>query len=337
VDTTKWKAIVAVKVANLFFEEDGLVSSRKEIPLNEPFQIMAKAGTVIVAHRMLPHSTAPNRSDSYVRRILWFRVRCAKRTINVNDPETFLDIWKEWKPLLSCTKRNLYYTITNPVLRQYYTDCLSKVRQLGYGHVMSITPDLIVIRCRPLIGEPKLYAGMVTVKCEYLTGEITVHTGGFIARSHHKRMTVEIQSKTQNTIGKGIPVVDLLQVAEYIRTCHYRDMIERWCPRIPCTNDSPLEKRVLRFHHFNSKTKSTFVQVWAQQLDLMGLLCNGKPGFLVVVGKLENVQTFFTRFECFHWLKVKSLNVDFDHTKLEPGFHRTMTPLMPEYLKTILQ
>ena len=173
-----------------FYKKDGLTTAKKEIELNNPFQVKAKAGSVMIAHRMLPHTTADNFSKN-TRYVIWFRVRSKNRDnkSNFEDPESYLDIWREWSLIKREAKFNNKLYGENKLL---FESKVSEMERRGLGELMNVNDEYILLRCRPSYGEPCLFASMLTIRYYYIRDELEVHSNGFISRDTHPMMAKDM-------------------------------------------------------------------------------------------------------------------------------------------------
>jgi len=172
-----------------FYETNGLVDAQKKLCLSEPYQIIAQEGSIIIAHRMLPHIVGSNHSNN-TRYVVWFRVK-SKNRLKENkyeDCDTFLNIWKEWGKVTNKTK------FENNIQKSMSTNDL-ELR--GYGYAISQTSELLHMRCKTEKSRPNFFASMIDVKI-FFGKSLEIHTNGFLNKQAHTRLYIGFQKKMRN-------------------------------------------------------------------------------------------------------------------------------------------
>lgn len=283
-----------------YYEKNGLQKIREEVKLNNPFQIKAKRGSVIIVHRMLPHLiSAPNTSKN-IRTIIWYRICISTRPKNNNDPETFTNIWKEWTGLHTVLSLKSTYP-------EKFGKEIQEIEYKGYGHLVTYNDEYFVMRLRQNNSKPCMFASMITIKYFISKNNIEVHTNGFMNRSKHPVMAQAIKRECKT----------LMEMAEWISKCDYEKLIESWYPDFSEDNIKS-DIKIMKFHHLHSRSKTSMMIKWAKELSLKGLIVNGEPGFLLVCG--SKLDVFMNRFNCFHWKEVDEMKIQIDDSSLPNEF-----------------
>ncbi len=218
------------------YERCRLNEIKKSLNLQKPYQIKATKGSVIIAHRMLPHLVAPNMSDR-TRSVIWYRVTAKTRPVDRVCPEAFMDIWKEW---ISIRKHIQLKT------DHYHPLCGNEIRQIeeaGVGYQVSYDEYHVFLRIRPSISIPCKLASMISI---WWGNDWRLHTNGFIARDKNHLIKKTIENDLRDNI-------TLCRVAEWIYNCDYDQMIKRWFPYIKTiTDDDKMVTRSFWFDHLHS-------------------------------------------------------------------------------------
>lgn len=312
-----------------YYERNGLTAMKQKFQENElqtkPFQVKAPKGSIIITHRMLLHTMGPNMSEN-IRKVVWFRVS-KKSSVRGNqknlDPETFTNIWKEWKPV------NIRQV---PCKDFRIAEQIKKIEEFGYGYQVDSTEDTVLLRIRPSIrlhGEPCMFASMVSVK--YSDNSIEVHTNGFISRKEHSHMASDIMEQCEEKS------LDLLKVAIYIQQLDFEQMIYNWYPLNESKDNLEKTCKIMKFQKIMSRSKCGMMERWAKELELKGGILLGRPGFCFVIGPTHHVNIFMKRFECFHWKKVETINtIKIEEEKVENTFFIcSKENVRSEYLKEL--
>ncbi len=271
------------------FLEHKLSTAREEMKMGKGWEIVARAGTAVLAHRMLPHTVAPNKSEDN-RYVVWFRV-----TARGYDGESaFTNIWESWPGVCSALSLKPH--------PEAHAAELAKIETLGLGAMVTCGKDYVDVRVRHAHGEPNLFASMVSVRCTS-TG-YRFHTNGYICKAMHARMV--------NTMLEDTPGASLFACAEWISRCNYEELIERWVPYTDRPSagraqpDRPsAEETSVRwtFHHLHSRSKSAMMRKWAAEMKLDISIIRSKPGQLEISGGKDMVSLFTERFKCLYWNK----------------------------------
>lgn len=269
-----------------YYEENGLKKIRKELVLEKPYQIMAKKGSVIFAHRYLAHLiSAPNESDD-IRTIVWFRVRG-----NNNCELSFTNIWNDYKGIAKDTK-----------YPEKYNDEIIRIENKGYGYFCSNTKNGIILRIKSNGKKyfPCMFASHVTLTY-YYDDNVNIHTNGFINKKNHNLIAKELQYKT------------LFEMAEWIYKCDYCKLIESWHPsqnplsQNATNSNDKISQKIIRLHHLHSKSKCDMLIKWGNELKLNGGVLKGVPGQIIATGPSSMINIFVERFKCFHWKQFKEI------------------------------
>lgn len=322
-----------------YYEKNGLNKMKEVFRQNELktklFQIKASRGSLIIVHRMLLHTMGSNEYDK-IRKVVWFRMSkdTDARKNNKNlDPETYMDIWKEWCvniksiPYVTCNQ--------NPEIKNQ----IKKIEEMGYGYQYDYDKNSVTLRIRPSValhGEPCMFASMVTVKYYTDNNRIEVHTNGFISRPEHNHMANDIRKVCIST-NKNSKLIDLFKVSEYIQRLNFEQMICKWYPYNKSENDSyETIYKIMKFAKIMSRSKGGMMERWGNELGLKGGLLLGRPGYCIIVGSQHNIDIFMKRFGCFHWKKMNDCNIEIDVMKIKKGFFRCLKEYVPyDYLKQL--
>lgn len=318
------------KGGRAFFLQNKLKDLRTELTLNKPWQVQAAEGSVIIAHRMLPHTIAPNCTNT-TREVVWYRVKLR----DMQPDYDMISMWRGWGKLQQMLSLKFHLPESDTSSSSSFSSAssssasttttlsssssfisvssilagwqqqLSQISSLGWGQLVTYDDDQIHFRCRPSRGDPGRFASMVSV---YLSRtppfKFTMHTNGFIARDMHSAM---VHSFLQDTGGQSA-VLDLFAIAHWISQCDFLLLIERWHP-IPTSLSTAASSasagaqasRRWDLHHLHSRSKSSFMRRWAEQLGLQANVQRGEPGCVEVSGERKAVEVFAARFSCFHW------------------------------------
>lgn len=277
------QSLSKIKGGYQYYVGNGLDGAREILKLNNPYQVKAKKGSVIIVNRFLPHLiSAPNMSEK-IRTIVWFRVSTEKKE------ESFMNIWKEWPKIYGPINLKTECPIQ-------FRDQINEIELKGYGHLVTFDDKCITLRLRQFNSEPCMFASMITVTL--YEKHIEVHTNGFINRTKHPIMAKQIMKSCKS----------LIEIAEWINKCDYEKLINSWYP-----NDNKLSgiviKKKLMFHHLFSRSKTGMMVKWEKELSINIEIIKGKPGFLIIEGDSNMVNIFMNRFGCFHWKTVKEILV----------------------------
>jgi hypothetical protein len=269
-----------------YFKTNGLSEARNDIKLSNPHQICAKFGSVIIADRMLPHLvSAPNISESFTRTIIWYRVQKKSENftkfIGNNTPDWTTDLELEGKGYMS------------------YLD----------NEIMSFD-EIISLRLKPRIKQhiPNAFGSITELKLLKRKDMkiISVHTGGFLSKQSHKRLSMELEEIFKYS-GNDINVV-----INKINEIDFQNLIERWFPVIKQSNSTPesslITKYKLLFHHLHSFSKTKMIQEWANNdFNIKIDIVNGTPGIISMEGTLNNITQLVDRIFAFYWNKVPEM------------------------------
>lgn len=295
-----------------YFKKHQLGEMQTALKLQKPHQITASKGSVILFHRLLPHTTAPNVSK-VTREIVWYRASVKDH----DGAKYFEDMWRGWTGVQKLLKlKNTYHPA--------FAKELQIIEAEGLGQQVTFAKDQVVVRVRNSHGIPCLYGSMVRIK--YTNPKhFTFHTNGFIKRLTHNKMVETFKSEVKEHT--------LLEAARWISRCDYQKMIERWypCPEFErddfserevevevtkkegdSDGDDVMVMRQWKFAKIKSRSKTGMMKRWADELELAIGFWLGYKGMMVIYGPESRVDVFEKRFECFHWSSVERFHPSYE-------------------------
>jgi hypothetical protein len=278
------------------------------LPLSEPYQIKAKKGSVVIAHRMLPHLiSAPNITDT-TRTIVWYRIKADQEQAQAqaqdqNVSSIYYNIWKEWSALKY-----------EPMPVNEFTDDVNKIELEGLGYFTKFDHTLITLRIKPFNTFPAFFASHVTLQYNITTHDFSIHTNGFIEKHKHHDMHEIIKRDLGDTLTP-------YSIGKWINECDYEKLINRMVPFNGYWNTNhDSTTQCLKFHHLHSRSKSAMMVRWAHELKIDGMLIMGSPGHLVLRGDAKSLSLYMDRFNWLHWKKVEKCPIPDDALHHIQGF-----------------
>jgi hypothetical protein len=243
--------------------ENGLNEMFKDLSFSNPYQVCASSGSIIIADRMLAHLiSAPNMSNNYVRKIVWFRIKANNKSLNHLIRQPF-----------ECDTPELILLETEG--RCYIDNYNTKTKQT----TIFVKPNMIS-------HVPNMFASMVQITGSYMTnkfGLTSVHTCGFLSKLSHQIWMKQLSVSN-----------NLTEIVRRINETDYNELIKSWfkLPTNETKNEQEIVEACINFHHLHSLSKSKMFTDWSKIFNISVVIERGQPGKITMTGKLNSIIVF---------------------------------------------
>jgi hypothetical protein len=311
--------------------DNGLTEMFNELKLIKSYQICAKAGSMIIADRMLAHLIcSPNNSNDYIRKIVWFRIksknnnnpyghlirrwpvneynitqraqRVAQRVAAPTAPTAALDEVSHRQPkgLPLGVEYGSNQRITQRAQRVAApTAALDEVEQLEIegrcylDNVNAMNREIVLFAKPNMINHlPNMFASMVELKGSYEDNKFN------LTKVH----TCGFLSRESHQLwlNQLLQLNDLTNIVKTINDTDYKNLLSSWF-KIPdrITNVVTAE---LTFHHIHSLAKTEMMKEWAKLFNIDVSIARGNPGIIFMKGEDQMIKEYVKQAVMrFHW------------------------------------